>query len=64
MSNFMTLEVALGIVYCLANDNALTDVEVAKDPVLEDIYNKQQLALITVHDFIANHCGEEYDEEE
>jgi len=54
MSKFMTIETAFQIVYDLAKQNKLSDIEVEQDTVLKAECEKQNLALDTVSDFLAN----------
>jgi len=54
MSKFMTIENAFQIVYELAEQNKLVEREVQQDIELKAEYDRQNLALDTVHDFLVN----------
>jgi hypothetical protein len=55
-SRFMRIEEAMAIVYDLASQNVLDESH--KDDDLAEEYERQKLALDTVHDFIVNNMDE------
>lgn len=56
--NFMPIEEAIGIVYELAEQNALSDDLQELDDMYDEM-RRQHLALNVVHDFAVNQLGDD-----